>query len=240
MSRSGSTPIRNRTSISRFAHASRICRVERPPSDGSAPPRPLDLRAFGLVGHAATAGQERRVDPGAQGPAVAGATRHERHATAVLLGDGQRDVGGQRVLRQAFADQDHRVAAGLAQRGADPALERVRRSVPVVDPLQHVRLVLGEAERVFGDVPQTRPARMDHEDGGALARGLADPQVQDRHLLLGVQPRDEDHLRALDVPVGRPERRALAASSSACPPWQVRRWSRSLVPNPTRASLARA
>ena len=76
-----------------------------------------------------------------------------------------------------------------------------------MDPLQHVRLVFGEAERVIGDVPQARPARVDHEHGGAPARGLADPQVQDRHLLLGVQPRDEDHLRALHVAVGRVERR---------------------------------
>ena len=100
MSRSGSTPIRNRTSISRFAHASRICWVERPPSDGRLPHDPSTSARSVSLGHAATAGQERRVDPGAQGPAVAGATRHERHATSVLLGDGQRDVGGQRVLRR--------------------------------------------------------------------------------------------------------------------------------------------
>ena len=79
------------------------------------------------------------------------------------------------MLREPLADQDHGLAPGLAERTGDAPLERILGRLPLVDPLQDVGLVFGEAERVLGDVPQPRPARMDHEHVGAAARGLADP-----------------------------------------------------------------
>ena len=147
------------------------------------------------------------MDPRSKRAAVARPARDEREPSAVLLGDRQRDVGRERMLREPLADQDDGLAPGLAERTGDAPLERILGRLPLVDPLEDVGLVFGEAERVLGDVPQPRPAWMDHEDVGAAARGLADPQVEDRHLLLRVQPRDEDHLRALHVPVARAERR---------------------------------
>ena len=48
---------------------------------------------------------------------------------------------------------------------------------------------------------------MDDEDPRPAAGGLADPQVQERDLLLRVQSHDDDRLRALDVHVGRTHRR---------------------------------
>ena len=186
-------------------------------------------------------GQERRVDAGAQGPAVVGAARHAApprppyfwatvSATSAASGCSAR----RSPIRTTASP------AGLAQRGADPALERVRRGVAVVDPLQHVRLVLGEAERVFGDVPQARPARVDHEDRrprcarpcGSAGAGSAPPARRPA-------PRRGSPSRA------RRRRRSSRAATRRRAARRdrrgsVRRWSRSLVPNTARASLESA
>src|SRR4029450_5138500 len=67
-----------------------------------ASPRALDLRALGLIAHTAAAGQEPRVDAGAEGPTIARATRDQPHAGPVLLGDRPGNGGRQRMLGESF------------------------------------------------------------------------------------------------------------------------------------------
>ena len=53
--------------------------------------------------------------------------------------------------------------------------------------------------QVLGDVVQPRPTRMHDEDLRSPCCGLADPQMQDRYLLLRIEARQQDHGRVLDV-----------------------------------------
>ena len=66
---------------------------------------------------------------------------------------------------------------------------------------QEQRLVAGTAQDVLGDVPEAGPAGVQHDDPRAGGRRLPQSEVQDGNLLLGVQARDEDHLRSLHVAI---------------------------------------
>ena len=168
---------------------------------------------------------------GAQRPALVRAPRHEGEPCPVPLGDREGDVGGERVLREAFAGHDDGVGPGVARA---PRSTRASNEPSGASPSwirsKHVRLVLGPAEQVLGDVVQSRAAWVDDEDLRSAPSGLADPQVQDRNLLLGVEAREHDHLRALDVPVASSPARSRPSAPRRVHRGTSRRWSRSLVP----------
>jgi hypothetical protein len=146
------------------------------------PPHGFDLAALGLGGHPATPGQEHRMHAATQRPAISRSPRHESEPRAVTVRDRERDVRGERMLGQALAHQHDGLAADLSERRRHAGLERVLGRVAVVDLLEHVGLVLGQAQVVLGEVPEPGPARPDHEHPGAGACRLADPKVQNRHL----------------------------------------------------------
>ena len=146
------------------------------------------------------------MDAGAERAAVARPAWDEREPGAEPLCHRQGDVGREGMLGEAVSGQDDAVRPRVRERRRGTRLERSLGAVAVVDPLEHVGLVLGQAEAVLGDVPEPGPPWVDDEDLRAASRGLADPQVQDRDLLLGVEADHEDRLRALEVGVRRRER----------------------------------
>ena len=130
------------------------------------------------------------MQPGAERAPVVRAPRHEGEPRAEPLRDRERDVCGERVLGEPLPGDHDGVRAGLAQRGGDAPLEGLGPVVAVVDPLEHVRLVLGPAELVLGDVGSRVVRGWITKTFAPPAGGLADPEVQDRQLLLGVEPGD--------------------------------------------------
>jgi hypothetical protein len=189
--------MQNRTSISRAAQARRIDMAPRPPAGAiTGPPHRFDIRALLRVGEPAPAGQQLRMHAGLQGPAVVRAAGDVREPSPGPGGERPCGVHRARPVRQARSRDDQ---AGVARLG-----ERTGEAGAVLEGRE---LTTGRDEDVLGHIEQAGAPRMQHHDAGPPLCGPSQPQVQDRHLLLGVEAGDEDHLRALDVPVRHARRR---------------------------------
>ncbi len=124
-------------------------------------------------------------------PSIVGAARdvrEPRSGHAGELGDAPRLVP---TVGQPGTGEHHAVGSRGAERLVD-----VR-----APPEDDVLLLAGAAQDVLRDVPEAGASRMQDVDLRPAPGGLAQAQVQDRHLLLRVQPGDQDDLRALDVVV---------------------------------------
>ena len=95
----------------------------------------------------------------------------------------------------------------------------------------------GGAEHVVRDVPQPGAPGMHHEHPRPGPGRLADPKVQDRKLLFGVDPDEHDDLGPLDVAVRDRHPAGLPASTSSGTSPPPTPWSRSLVTKTVRASF---
>ena len=138
------------------------------------------------------------MDPGDERAAVVRAARH--------VGESRPGVRRQRfrhlhrfglIGEPRSRDHEARVAR-LAECARDPV-----DLGPVATfflPEEH-DLIAGTAHDVLGDVPEAGPAGMQHGDPRAGRRRLPESEMQDRNLLLGVQTRDEDHLRPFHVAI---------------------------------------
>ena len=153
----------------------------------------------------------------------------------VVLGRGERGGGGARALTGDHHAAPVRVAE-RRERGVERRVGAAR---------QQPRLVTRAGRATCSATSrQPRLARVHDDDPGATTGRLAQPQVQDRDLLLGVQADHDDHGRALEVAIGDGARRGRSPSApprrSTATGWATRRWSRSFVPSTVRASFDRA
>jgi hypothetical protein len=149
------------------------------------------------------------MDPCDERPAVVRAAGHVGEPRAGVDGERPRPIDRLGVIGEPRPRHDEPGISRLPQRGRD-GLDL--RTVPTLLLLQEPRFVARTAEDVLGDVPEPRVPRMQDDDPRARGGGLPQPEVQDRHLLLGIETRDEDHLRFLDVPIrdGHPASRDRA------------------------------
>ena len=169
----------------------------RPPAGAITGPHTASTSARSCgIGEPAPAGQQLRMHAGLQGPAVVRAAGDVREPRPGPGGERPCGVHRARPVRQARSRDDQTGVARLGERTGEAGAV-----------LEGRDLAAGRDEDVLGDVEQARAPRVQHHDAGAPLGRLAQPQVQDRHLLLGVEAGDEDHLRALDVPVRHARRR---------------------------------
>ena len=194
-SRSGSTPIRNSTSIcAACARLKDLAGVASGADVRERAPHRLDLRALAVLGERAGLRAGARVHPGAEGAAVAGPPGHQseprprtcwasRSATSAASGCSARPAPASTTARFAGLAQARRAtrARGEPPVGFPPGSPPARRP-PGPDGRARARpRPTGASCR--GWMTNTLAPR---------ARGLADPKVQDRDLLLGVQIHQHD------------------------------------------------
>ena len=174
------------------------------------PPRPLDV-----VDLAASRGR-RAAATDARRPAA----RRGRSPGASRTGTAR-----PRHRPRPSRRRPHPVAPPRARRPSSPASSQggERLVEGLVGPAgQQSCLVARHAQHVGRHVVQAGPARMQHPDASPATGGLAQAQVQDRHLLLGVEARQRRSRRL----VPRPCRSPTSGSSRRVarrPPPRVRR-----------------
>ena len=161
-------------------------------------PHVFDLGAIDIAPHLASARQQRRMDPGRERAAVVRAAGDVREPRPGVGGECSRPVHAQGVIGEPRPRDHEPRVAHLAERARDVV---ELGPVPALLLLQEPRLVAGTAQDVLGDVPEAGPAGVQHDDPSAGGRRLPESQMQDRNLLLGVQTRDEDHLRPFHVAI---------------------------------------
>jgi hypothetical protein len=149
------------------------------------PPGHLDGGPIVLDGDRPPAGQERGVSPAFRAPRSL--ARRQARRTGPRR---PRRTGARRpplpLLGQHRPGQDDAPLPSRLER-----LERPRRRAVRFDPrrpAQERGLVAGQARDVLREIPQPRPPRVQHEHLRAATGRLADPEVQDRQLLFGVEP----------------------------------------------------
>lgn len=166
------------------------------------PPDRGGLGPGGQHGHRAAAGEQAGQGARLHRAPLAGPARHPGELRPGRVGQAQR--GGQAAghLGEPLADQDHR--AGAAQRvRAAPGV--VGEDVVAGQCGQPLGLGAGgggqqRAAQLAQAPGGVRGDREDGQSGGAV--GLAQPQEDDRRLLLGLQPDQQDGGGRLQLPVG--------------------------------------
>ena len=111
---------------------------------------------------------------------------------------------GTRGLKDARSGQDHRAGSSVVQRCPQVCKSGAVFSAP--EAFGQLGLTACSRQEMGGHVPQPRSTGMDDENLRAPARGLADAQMQDGQLVLGIEPHHDDHLGPFDIAVidGRP------------------------------------
>ncbi len=183
-------------------------------ADDHRTPERLDLCALLREGEATAAGEELRVHARQERATVVGPPGHVCEPRTRLGRERTGVRNAERVVGQSRTGDHEAGIARLAKR-VDHRLDL--RPMTALFRLQQPRLVAGPAQDVLRDVVQPRPPRVQDEDLRPSPRGLAQPQVQDRDLLLRVQPRDQDDRGALDVVIGD----RIGASGPTNPPTPV-------------------
>ena len=159
-------------------------------------PELLDLRPGGGVGDRTASGQQRPDGAGVDGSPVAGPARHPGHPGAAALHQFRHRGQQSGHVRGALPHEHHDPVAG------EPVGQRI---AGVEQTADDPRLVTGGG-RHQGAADLAQPTGGDRGDGEhrrpRAAERLAQPQEQDRRLLLGLQPDEQHGGGVLDVAVG--------------------------------------
>ena len=163
-------------------------------------PDGLHLRTFLGDAEAPAAGQQQGMHARAERASVVRPPGRVAEPGADLARDRERQVGGERMLGEPFTREHDALTPRVAERGSRARFER---SVvdPFPDPVEHEDLAARTRRQVLGDVVQPCPTRVHDEDLRSPRGGLADPQMQDGHLLLRIEAGEQDRGRVLDVGV---------------------------------------
>ena len=159
---------------------------------------PDGLKLGALLGDVqpAAAGAEGRVHARPQRAVIARTARDPRESGAVRPRRGDGAVRGPLLLSESGAGKDEPALPRGRERCAGARRIAARR-----DRGERLDLAAGTHEHVLGDVMQPRSARGHDHDPCATGRRLAQAQVQDRHLLLGIEPDDHDRGGSLDLAI---------------------------------------